>query len=402
MASRSKVLSALAFTIGCVVSLLLVLNVNNGLDLFEVGSGNNLGAPSIEVIVDDGCNSISYLAATVQVLPFQSKFTIQSYPTEHRTCARPQHALIDFVNLKVTMADNKMDARDWRYIDPRSDYSYGTIQRVAGAKSNEFLPLVGNGSEPEINFEFSPDALEVGYGETALQVLVATRDLTCPTAYLNPHLLSDFVAASKCLIPLQGALLYAGSAFDLASTTPPVDRLVVGPAVAPDVGRYARRDDEYYQTTRLVWSGRVKPPSNVIDGMSAGFEYHLLKRHSVALRLFVTVAFSAVFGTFISMLFGLFQQDRRSCAAQKIDEPAAQTPESAAPHVPPLTTFAVTDPVEKLSASISSSLSAAEPPATNQIQTGEEESKGQPSGEPKPASKRDDNTAKANEVPKST
>ncbi|MNJ66472.1 hypothetical protein D3C77_625530 [compost metagenome] len=46
-------------------------------------------------------------------------------------------------------------------------------------------------------------------------------------------------------------------------------------------------------------------PSSAIQGALTGFEFHLLDRDNMALRLFVTVAFSAVFGALLQMIMDL-------------------------------------------------------------------------------------------------
>ncbi|MBM5458814.1 hypothetical protein H8F21_14695 [Pseudomonas sp. P66] len=46
-------------------------------------------------------------------------------------------------------------------------------------------------------------------------------------------------------------------------------------------------------------------PSSAIQGALTGFEFHLLDRNNMALRLFVTVAFSAVFGALLQMIMDL-------------------------------------------------------------------------------------------------
>lgn len=327
--SKSGVLLAT----GCIISLLPVLYVNDGLDLFE--STQSLGAPRIEIHVDDACNSVAEVTAMMEVLPFQSAFTIQALPSEHPTCNTPPYALITTENLVLRLEEGRIIPRGFSLNDGPSVVTRGTLKRAIGESSSFAVQLAGDGSNPQGRFRLTADALDVGFGQISAQIQLATRNLRCQD--------TDSVQTKQigkpddldCGIPLRGALLYASSVFELTSALPPIQGLSTG----PNIGRGGDVDHSYFATTRLSWTGKPTALSSDIQGALAGFEIHLQKRHSVAQRLFVTISCSTLFGALLSMFMGLFMPPAGTLGTHDSDGPlctppptlSSSTPEAAVP-----------------------------------------------------------------------
>lgn len=295
---------ALLLAIACVATLLPVLFVNNGLDLLTLGAAKRLGVPRIEIHVDDSCNTMIDVIATLEVTPEQSTLTIQGYPADHPLCEDRPYALITTEDITLRLPDGTVTPRGFALRTGPPILSQGTLSRDIGESSSFAVHLTGDGSKAQGRFVFAGDALGVGFGETAAQVQLATRNLRCADSNSNPATWSNPAGTNTCVIPLRGVVVYAASALDLAAALPPTYHVLTGPNLA--------RDDDasgYYATTRLIWGGAGTSPSSHIQGALTGFEIHLLNRYSVAQRLFVTVALSAVFGTFLTMLLTLLLPD---------------------------------------------------------------------------------------------
>lgn len=123
--TKRLILAVLFLTLGF-LSLLPVLYVNNGFDLVEYGSKKSLGAPRIDVHVEDPCNSVKYVTATAEVTPFQSNFTVQSFPTEHPTCGEPAGAIVTLVDLALQLEGDTIDPSEFRPMKPHPNVTRGT------------------------------------------------------------------------------------------------------------------------------------------------------------------------------------------------------------------------------------------------------------------------------------
>lgn len=310
---------AILLSAGSLVSLVLVLGVNNGLDLIKIGSAKSLAAPRIKIYVEDSCNATIDVQATVNVTPDLFFFTIESTPSGHATCKEPPMAGVEISNLALRLADGTTPPEGYVFPYTTGLHAHGKLQKAEENYSNFVVHLTGNGRTPDASFSLANDALDVGFGERAAQVVLSTRNLECPDFYWDPQLWPDITNANGCLISLRGVLLYATTAFDLASAIPPVDRLTEG----SNLSRIDKQD-ESYGTTRLVWSGQPRPRNGYIPESITGFEFHLVDRYRVAQRQFITVAFSAVFGTLLAMLFALPLEKPRSEGDRKSGESNGQ------------------------------------------------------------------------------
>ena len=326
----SRCIKAILLSAGSLGSLLLVLAVNNGLDLIKIGSAKSLAAPRIKISVEDSCNSIIDVQVTVNVTPDLFFFTIESTPSGHATCKEPPMAGVEISNLALRLADGTTPPEGYVFPYTTGLHAHGKLQKAEENHSNFVVHLTGDGRTPDGSFTLANDALDVGFGERAAQVVVSTRNLECPDVYWDPQFWPDITSANRCLISLRGVLLYANSAFDLASAIPPVDRLTEG----GNLSRIDKQDDSY-DTTRLVWSGQPRPRNGYIPESITGFEFHLVNRYSVAQRQFITVAFSAVFGTLLSMLFALPLEKPRSDNDRRSGESDGQSPNPSVQREPP-------------------------------------------------------------------
>lgn len=321
----SRCIKAILLSAGSLGSLLLVLVVNNGLDLIKIGSAKSLAAPRIKIFVEDSCNSIIDVQATVNVTPDLFFFTIESTPSGHATCKEPPMAGVEISNLALRLADGTTPPEGYVFPYTTGLHAHGKLQKAEENHSNFVVHLTGDGRTPDGSFTLANDALDVGFGERAAQVVVSTRNLECPDLYWDPQLWPDITNANRCLISLRGVLLYATTAFDLASAVPPVDRLTEG----SNLSRIDKQD-ESYGTTRLVWSGQPRPRNGYIPESITGFEFHLVDRYRVAQRQLITVAFSAVFGTLLAMLFALPLEKPQSDGDRRSDGANGQFPRPAA------------------------------------------------------------------------
>jgi hypothetical protein len=319
LTSRFKLLM---ISIACgILSLLPVLFVNNALNIAEITAEDDLGAPRIEVQVEDPCNSIKDVFMTVQVAPDLSHLDIESSAGDHPVpCKNLPYALITTSNLSLRTRDGRMVERDYSMGKGPTFAKEGTLERTAGNASSFAVSLMGNYSS-DGRYRFAPHALKVGFGESAVQVHLSARNLTCSES--NPAVQSgneDTDAKKNCAIPLRAVLQYANAAFDVTAALPASYYMWAGPNI---VGA-SPTSTEHYSTTRLAWAERVKVPSSVIKGTLTGFEIHLVDRRSLALRQFITVAGSAVFGAFISMFFSLLLEFKESSSLRTAGETARQ------------------------------------------------------------------------------
>ncbi|MGG7598902.1 hypothetical protein ACQ4OD_17950 [Pseudomonas sp. WC1] len=321
-------MSGVLLATGCIISLLPVLYVNDGLDLFE--STQSLGTPRIEIHVDDACNSVAEVTAMMEVLPFQSALTIQALPSEHPSCSTPPYALITTENLVLHLEEGRIIPRGFSLNDGPSIVTRGTLKRAMGESSSFAVHLAGDVSNPQGSFRLAADAMDAGFGQVSAQVQLATRNLRCQDAVSGQPNQNGKPDDLNCGPPLRGALLYVSSVFELTSALPPVQGLSMG----PNIGRGDDVEHRYFATTRLSWSGKPTARSSDIQGALTGFEIHLQKRHSVAQRLFVTISCSTLFGAFLSMLMGLFMPPAGTLSTHDSDGPVGTPPSTLSSGTP--------------------------------------------------------------------
>jgi len=324
MRSRLKLLLLL---VACLVSLLPVLHVNNALDIAEITSGDSPGPPVIEFTFEDPCDSLRDVLMTVVVTPEQAYLEIDSFVDHSSPCKGEPFALIFTSNLRLRMSDGRVARSDFSLATGPTPAKSGTLERTAGGSSSFRVPLAG---DSDARYQFASGALGAGFGESSLQVQLMARNLTCP----EPSAVQGgqaAIAEKHCAIPLRAILQYANAEFDIAAALPPTYYLVTGSNLG------GRKSTKGYPTTRLVWAERATTPSSVIKGTLTGFEIHLVDRRSVARKQFITVAGSAVFGTFVSMLLAFMASSQSKTTGESTGRHDPAAPEQALPRTPPPT-----------------------------------------------------------------
>lgn len=286
-------LRRLAIFLACAVTLLPVMYVNNALDIAEMIQKEIPGQPVIEISVEDPCDAIMDVIVTVVIMPGHSGLDITSSTFDKASpCKSRPYALVTTENMHLKTADGRILERGFLGKTGPTEATSGTLERSVGSSSFA-IPLRG---DSDARFQIPKGALDAGFGESSIQVQILARNLICPD--WNEPIKEEGSSAKprNCAIPTQAILQYANAVYELSSSLPPPYGLTTG----PNLGEAGK--DKSYSTTRLHWTSRATAPSSAIKGTLTGFEIHLMDRQSTALRQFVTVAGSAVFGTFVSML----------------------------------------------------------------------------------------------------
>lgn len=267
--------------IASIVSLVPILAVNNGLTLGGGGSSGELGEPRIEVHVEDPCGWIKDVSLKLLITPEYVTASIQSFLVDAPAkCNSVPFALFTTEGLALRLPDGNHAPRSFLLSKGPPVVTKGTLERGAGLSSSFSVRLEGD-DNADARFDVAKDALSVGFGESAVLVQMGTRDL-------KPEGRS---------IAGRVVLLYASSEYDVATALPSTYRVAAGPTMA------SRSGDSSYPTTGLVWPVLPPYPSDVIQANWTASQVRVVDRSSVAIRLFVTVAGSAVFGAFVSMFF---------------------------------------------------------------------------------------------------